>query len=139
MQVVPMEDRQSLEDRRDSTQSAASYHLTFRFSTASSTLGESMSDSLLAIPEEGTEQADQTSRGGEVKEQRQLTALECDDQRTADKIGEKDKIYEVENRSRTNSYPVRVGNQPGVDVASHKHKAQTMRMLISFNKDSKAV
>lgn len=95
-----------------------------------------MSDSLLAIAEEDVEQADQI---GDVKEQRQLPALECDDQRTADKIGEKDKIYEVENRSRTNSYPVHVGNQPGVDVASHKHKAQTMRMLISFNKDSKAV
>lgn len=85
------------------------------------------------------EHTDQMSSGGEAMEQRQLPTLECADQRTADKIGKKDKIYEVENRSRTNSYPVRAGNQPGVDVASHKHKAQTMRMLISFNKDSQAV
>lgn len=138
MQVVPRKDRESLEDRRDSTHSAASYHLSFRFSTVSSTLGESMSDSLLAIAEEDVEHTDQTNKRETVRE---VGAVKYDDQRNADKIGEKDKIYEVENRSRTNSYPVLAANQgqPGADVASHKYRAQTMRMLISFNKDSQAV
>lgn len=52
----------------------------------------------------------------------------------------KQKIYKVENRSRTKSYPNPEVRPPAVrDLATHKLKAQTMQIRISFNEDSRTV
>ena len=125
--VLPQAD--SHDSRRDSSDSTASYHLTFRFSTTSSGLGESMSESLRAIAEElgqgqGQEEGRESSGSNEDKD----TAV----------INQK--IYEVENRSRTKSYPNRGAVRSPV-AGSHKQKAQTVHIqtFISFNKDSQTV
>ena len=138
LQVLPQEERGSVDERRDSAESVASYNLTYRFSTTSSALGENMTESLRAITEEDLlEAVDQMEKmegeeegggqgegGGQQMEARGHTRL-------------KQKIYEVENRSRTKSYPNPALKPLGEDV--YKQKAQTMRMRISFNQDSQTV
>ena len=120
--VFPQQDRDSLDTRRDSSGSTASYHLSYRLSTASSGLGESMTESLRAIAEES---------GGEE---------EFSKPSKTDPAVMKQKIYEVENRSRTKSYPdPEVRATAARDMASHKLKAQTMQIRISFNQDSQTV
>ena len=128
LHVLPQQGKDSLEaqdTRRDSSGSDASYHLSFRLSTASSGLGESMTESLTAIAEE------ERSNGIEQVNDKKSQCME------AEII--KKKIYEVENRSRTKtfSYPNSGANK---DVGStHKQKAQTMGLHISFNHDSQTV
>lgn len=125
LRILPQGDSQQ-DTRRDSSDSTASYHLTFRFSTTSSGLGESMTESLRAITEEELEKERETS------DSRNSISIEP--------AVIEQKIYEVENRSRTKSYPDRgfvKSPVPGV----HKHKAQTMhaKNVISFNEDSQTV
>lgn len=161
LRVFPREDRDSLEERRDSVSSTDSYHLTFRFSSASSTLGEIVSESLKVISEEDLEldvQADKREGGAQVEgedsnergegeargqqgesETKAVAREVSSDHRNTDLISRQQKIYEVENRSRTQSYSNPVLKQPPLDRAAHKVKAQTMHMLISFNTDSQAV
>lgn len=121
--MLPQQDKDSQENRRDSDGSTISYHLSYRLSTTSSGLGESMSESLRAIAEEEKED-------GEESDKPSSTEPELI----------KQKIYEVENRenrSRTKSYPNR--QTLPLDMASNKMKAQTMRVQISFNQDSQTV
>lgn len=158
LRVFPREDRDSLEERRDSVSSTDSYHLTFRFSSASSTLGEIVSESLKVISEELDVQADKREGGAQVEvedssergegeargqqgesETKAVAREVSSDHRNTDLISRQQKIYEVENRSRTQSYSNPVLKQPPLDRAAHKVKAQTMHMLISFNTDSQAV
>ena len=117
-----------MDDRRESTGSVASYHLTFRLSTASSGLGDSMTESLRAIAEEEAGRAD-----GGLKRAEGATRSEHDDTSPAVL---KRKIYEVKNRSRTKSYPAKSSN---TDHTVNRQKAKTMHVHIQFNEDSQAV
>ena len=124
LSVLPQQERESHDSSyRDSSGSEVSYHLSFRVSTASSGLGEAVTESLRAIAEEegAHDQRGQSS--------------------SAEPAVIKRKIYEVENRSRTKSYPEPEVRPPaGRDVAAHKLKAQSMnRVHISFNQDSQTV
>ena len=152
LQMFPRAGSVSAEERRESTGSAASFHLTCRISTASSTLEESGFESIEELAEE--EQAEQRQNegrgereGGEGENQpdRQGQAeaqLESREARGEDvgQIGIQMKIYEVENRSRTRSHPNPAHKPlPVLDMAARKLKAQTLRMHISFNEDSQTV
>ena len=96
-----------------------------------------MTESLRAITEEdlleAVEQVEKMEREGEASEPGEV------DQQTETRRHTKlkQKIYEVENRSRTKSYPSPVLKPLGED--SHIQKARTMRMRISFNQDSQTV
>ena len=118
--VLPQKEQHSVETRRESSGSTASYHLSYRLSNASSGLGESMTESLRAIAEEDVQ-------GDTDSERRTKT----------EPMIIKQKIYEVENRSRTKSFPNSEAGPPA--ASTHKFKSQTMRMRISFNQDSQTV
>ncbi|CAI8006116.1 hypothetical protein GBAR_LOCUS4564, partial [Geodia barretti] len=90
VRVLPQKEQHSEDTRRDSSGSTASYHSSYRLSNASSGLGESMTESLLAIAEE--EGGDGVERNGERRTKTEPVII-------------KQKLYEVENRSRTKSYP----------------------------------
>ena len=118
--VLPQKEQHSEDTRRDSSGSTDSF--SYRLSNASSGLGESMTESLLAIAEEE----------GVEKNGERCTKTEP--------VIMKQKLYEVENRSRTKSYPNPDARPPAAkDVSKRKLKAQTMRMRISFNQDSQTV
>ena len=96
-----------------------------------------MSESFRAITEEDlleavdlVEKMERGSEASELGEGEQQTET-----RGHTKL--KQKIYEVENRSRTKSYPNPVLKP--LEEGAHIQKAQTMRMHISFNQDSQTV
>ena len=87
-----------------------------------------MTESLRGIAEETDQEG-----GGEKKGEGRTTKVRDNS------VIIKEKIYEVENRSRTKSYPV-IRPTDTADVTTRKqNKARTMRARIRFNEDSQAV
>ena len=143
LQILPRAGSVSAEERRESTGSATSFHLAYRISTASSTLGESGFESIEELAEE--EQAEQRQNEGRGEREGGEGENQPEGSREArgedmGQIGRQMKIYEVENRSRTRSHTNPAQKPlPVLDMAARKLKAQTLRMHISFNEDSQTV
>lgn len=135
--------RSSAEEEREAKRdSVSSHHPSSRFSTASSGQGENRDSVFESSSEVVREQQEQEGgEGGEMAElEKAGKKREDEGVGSREQVGKQQrrrKIYEVENRVRTKSYPDPF-QKPWTENGTRR-KYRSMRMLISFNEESQTV
>ena len=146
--LVPRHSSSAGEEREAKRDSVSSHHRSSRFSTASSGQGENrdsvFESSSEVVREQQQQEEEEEEEGGKEEEVGELGKAgkkkedeEVGKREQARKQQRRRKIYEVENRVRTKSYPDPLQKQWTENGARRKYRS--MRMLISFNEESQTV